>query len=133
MKLIRRGLQTKLLCDWIYRGFDGCTCKMQPAGWEPRERSQARVREGGTLRGGHLPRALPKFRVQAFALSFPQGESFIHSLEIQLRISYKIRPLTGSRDSSATCVTITKSLKLSGPQCPDIHVGDDEGQMGSWV
>lgn len=36
---------------------DGCTCGMQFVGWESRERGPAKVREEGTLRGEHLPRA----------------------------------------------------------------------------
>ena len=36
---------------------DGCTCGLQLAAWEPRERSQAWDREGGILRRGCRPRA----------------------------------------------------------------------------
>lgn len=36
---------------------DGCTCGMQHAGWEAKREKLVRLREGGTLRRGRLPRA----------------------------------------------------------------------------
>lgn len=39
---------------------DSCTCGTQHEGWEPRERRQVKVREGGALRGGTPAQGMTK-------------------------------------------------------------------------